>query len=79
VQVLANDAPIEHQIVRANYVKLSGVRPSTRYTVMFPLAVREMGFRQLRNQDQKSPTTFALAVDDCTAMQLGVRRPVKVC
>lgn len=37
---------------RGNFVKINSLRPNTKYTVSFPQLFRQLGFRQVRNQNQ---------------------------
>jgi hypothetical protein len=62
VSVLVNGSP-RRFLWRANYVRITGIQPSTRYSVKFPLNFRQLGFKQVKNQNQNwTESTYSLSV-----------------
>jgi hypothetical protein len=52
VRVTAGGAPVDFQWIDGSYLRVTGLAPSTRYTVTFPIAVRQLAFKQIRSQIQ---------------------------
>jgi hypothetical protein len=52
VQVLVNGMPAPFTWVRTDFIHVAGLLPGTTYTVQFPLVTKQLGFAQVRNQDQ---------------------------
>jgi hypothetical protein len=52
VHVATTEGPISYDWAGARYARVANLRPSTRYTITFPLTYVQLGFKQVRNQSQ---------------------------